>query len=318
MVNALMSDRFGIPAVMNKLPRAKRIAVLSALVEGCSVASVTRMTGVAKRSVLNLLVDLAMVCAAYMDANLRNLKCKRVQVDELWSFVGKKQKRATDADKACGKGDAWVWLGIDADSKLIVSYLVGQRDSDHAEAFITDLASRLANKIQLTSDGLRLYVDAVENAFGADVDYAQLVKQYTNTVEGEKRYSPAQCCGAVKTPVTGRPAMEHVSTSYSERLNLTVRMQDRRFTRLTNAFSKKIDNHTASTIIHVMWYNFVRRHATLRVSPAMEAGVTDHLWSLGEIVDLLEKHEAQEAAAQIKPSGLTPVRRRSEMVGQAK
>lgn len=304
-----MSERRRTTPLMNKLTRRQRVAVLAALVEGCSIASTTRMTGVAKRTVLNLLIDLAEVCAAYMDEHLRELSCQRVQVDELWSFVAKKQKRATDEDKACGRGDAWVWLGIDADTKLIVSYLVGQRDAEHAEAFIRDLASRVARRIQLTSDGLRLYVNAVEEAFGCEVDYAQLVKEYVGSVEGEKRYSPAQCCGAVKTPVTGNPDLKHVSTSFSERLNLTVRMQDRRFTRLTNAFSKKLDNHAASTVIHVFWYNFVRRHQALRVSPAMEAGVTDHLWSLAEVVMLLERHEAERAAA-LKPraSGLSPVR----------
>lgn len=305
-----MSDPHRTNTGMNKLPGAKRTQVLSALVEGCSVASTTRMTGAAKRSVLNLLVDLAEVCADYLDENVHDLKSRRVQVDEMWSFVGKKQKRASEADQACGKGDAWVWLGIDADTKLIISYLVGQRDGAHAEAFIKDLASRLAHRVQLTSDGLRLYVDAVEDAFGADVDFAQLVKQYSSTVEGEKRYSPAECCGAIKTPVTGSPDRKHISTSYSERLNLTVRMQDRRFTRLTNAFSKKIDNHTASVIVHVMTYNFCRVHKTLRVTPAMEAGLTDHVWGLEEVVALLEKREAATIAAMApKPSGLSPVRR---------
>ena len=303
-----MSDRSAITAYMNKLTRSDRVKVLAALVEGCSVASITRMTGVAKRTILNLMVDLAEVCDAYMNEHLVNLNCRRVQVDEMWSFVGKKNRRASDEEKACGLGDAWVWLAIDADTKLIASYLIGQRTAECAEQFITDLASRLANRTQLTSDGLRLYLDAVEKAFGCEVDFAQLVKNYTGSTDtGPRRYSPGACCGAVKTPVTGAPDSAHVSTSFSERANLTVRMQNRRFTRLVNSFSKKFDNHAASTVVHVFWYNFVRRHMTLRVSPAMEAGITDHLWGLDEMVELLEKREA--SAVVVKPSGLTPVRR---------
>jgi IS1 family transposase len=230
-----------------------------------------------------------------------------LQADEIWSFVGKKEKNTDAGDKACGMGDAWVWTGIDADSKLIVSYLVGQRTADCAATFITDLARRLANRVQLSTDGLKVYVDAVENAFGADVDFGQLVKSYTATIEGQKRYSPAQCCGAQKTPISGNPDSKHISTSYSERLNLTIRMQDRRFTRLTNAFSKKLENHVASVHLHNFYYNFCRMHKSLRMTPAMAAGITDRLWNMEDVVAMVEAKEA--AAAQPKPSGLVPVRR---------
>lgn len=305
-----MSDRSGIPSLMNKLSAAKRTQVLSALVEGCSVASITRMTGVAKRTVLALLVDLAEVCAEYMDKTIRDLNSRRVQVDEIWSYVGKHQRFATDSDISCGLGDSWVFLAIDADSKLIISHKVGQRDGATAEAFINDLASRLAHRVQLTSDGLRLYVEAVEAAFGADVDFAQLVKEYKGSVEGQRRYSPGVCCGAKKTPVTGSPDAAHINTSYIERANLTIRMQDRRFTRLTNAFSKKIDNHVASVIVHCMTYNFCRVHKTLRVTPAMEAKIAGHVWDLKEVVALLQAKEAEQiAAAAPKASGLSPIRR---------
>ena len=208
-----------------------------------------------------------------------------------------KQKHTDETDRACGKGDAWTWLAIDADTKLILSYLVADRGEESAKAFIGDLHTRLANKVQLTTDGLKVYLDAVEDSFGCDVDFAQLVKSYTAAIEDEKRYSPAQCCGAKKTPVTGTPDAKHISTSYSERLNLTVRMQDRRFTRLTNAFSKKLENHIASVHLHMFAYNFVRMHKTLRMTPAMAAGLTDRLWGVDDIVAMLDAKEAKEAQA---------------------
>jgi len=282
---------------MSKLTRDERISVLKQLLEGSSVSSTVRLTDVSMPTILKLLVDVGEVCAEAHDRLVRKVKSRRVQADEIWSFVGMKQKNTDEIDRACGKGDAWTWLGIDADNKLIVSYLVADRGEESAKAFISDLAARLAKRVQLTTDGLKVYLDAVEEAFGCDIDYAQLVKSYTATIEGEKRYSPAQCCGAVKTPVAGNPDHKHISTSYSERLNLTVRMSDRRFTRLTNAFSKKLENHIASVHLHVFAYNFVRVHKALRMTPAMAAGLTDHIWGVEEIVTLLEAKEAKEAQA---------------------
>lgn len=304
-----MLERSGIIRGMNKLTSAQRVAVLKQLVEGSSVASTSRLTDVSVPTILKLLVDVGEVCAEAHDRMVRGVKSRRVQADEIWSFVGKKEKRATAEDKACGLGDAWVWTAIDADNKLIISYLVGQRTADCADAFIADTAARLARRVQLTTDGLKVYLDAVEQAFGCDVDYAQLVKQYTSVVEGQKRYSPAQCCGALKTPITGNPNADHINTSYSERVNLTIRMQDRRFTRLTNAFSKKLENHAASVHLHNFWYNFGRVHKTLRVTPAMAAGVADHVWTMEEIVAMLEAKEAKAAAPKL--SGLVPVRRKT-------
>ena len=302
-----MLERSGIIAGMHRLPAAKRCQVLKALVEGCSVNSTARLTDVSVPAILKLLVDAGEACAETHDFMVRDVKSRRVQADEIWSFVGKKEKNTDESDKACGMGDAWVWTAMDADSKLIVSYLVGQRDAECAETFIVDLASRLKHRVQLTTDGLKVYVEAVEGAFGCDVDYAQLVKSYTSVIEGQKRYSPAQCCGAVKSTVTGSPDHAHVNTSYSERLNLTIRMQDRRFTRLTNAFSKKLANHIASVHLHNFFYNFCRIHKTLRTTPAMAAGITDRVWSVEDIIAIMEKREAPVT----KPSGLVPVRRKS-------
>jgi IS1 family transposase len=219
-----------------------------------------------------------------------NLKCRRIQCDEIWAFCYAKEKNIpTHMRSLPGVGDVWTWTALDADSKLIVSWLVGERDAGYATEFINDVASRLATRVQLTTDGLRPYLEAVENAFGADIDYAQLVKLYGQAPEAEKRYSPAECIGCERKRVEGNPDPSHISTSFVERQNLTMRMSMRRFTRLTNAFSKKIENLEAAVALHFMWYNFGRIHQTLRVTPAMEAGVTDHVWSVGEIVDLLEK-----------------------------
>jgi IS1 family transposase len=271
---------------MNRLPRDKQIAVVKALVEGCSIRATVRMTGVAKNTVTNLLVDLGSACEAYQAEHLVNLPCKRVQCDEIWSFVGAKQKNVNEG--AQGVGDVWTWTAIDADTKLIASWLVGDRGGDTAHSFISDLAGRLASRVQLTTDGHKVYLNAIENAFGNDIDYAMLVKQYGECHEGgEVRYSPAVCTGAKKEAISGNPDPAHVSTSYVERQNLTMRMSMRRFTRLTNAFSKKVENHAAAVALHFMHYNFARIHQTLRVTPAMAAGVTDHVWEIGEIVDLL-------------------------------
>jgi len=274
---------------MNQLTTEKRAQIIAALVEGCSIRSTVRMTGASKNTIAKLLVELGAACSEYLDKHLVNLNCKRVQVDEIWSFCYAKQKNVTPeiAEKNPFAGDVWTWTAIDADSKLIVSWIVGPRDGVTARIFVNDLANRLADRIQLTTDGLSVYLQAVERAFRGDVDYAQLVKIYGESSEGQKRYSPAECIGCERNVVVGYPDPEHVSTSYVERQNLTMRMSMRRFTRLTNAFSKKIENHVATVALHVMYYNFVRIHQTLRITPAMAAGVTDRLWSVADLVGLL-------------------------------
>ena len=279
---------------MNKLTTEERARILHLLCEGMSIRAITRLTGASKNTVAKLLIDAGKACAIYHDANVRNVKAARVQVDEIWSFTYAKQKNvATAKDAPEGAGDTWTWTAIDADSKMILSYLVGGRDSEYAMWFMDDLASRLANRVQLTSDGHRAYLEAVEGAFGADVDYAQLVKLYGNTPGSEVRYSPAECTGIRKRTVEGRPDADHVSTSYVERSNLTMRMHMRRFTRLTNAFSKKVENHAHAVALHMMYYNFVRIHKTLRVTPAMAAGVSDRLWDIADIAKLVEDAEGK-------------------------
>jgi IS1 family transposase len=247
------------------------------------------MTGVAKNTIVKLLVDLGAACSNYLDEHLVNLSCKRVQVDEIWSFCYAKAKNVTPeiAAKNPFAGDVWTWVAIDADTKLIPSWIVGPRDGVTARIFVNDLARRLANRIQLTSDGLSVYLAAVEKAFHGEVDYAMLQKIYNDTTEGQKRYSPAECIGCEKKIIDGYPDPAHISTSYIERQNLTMRMSMRRFTRLTNAFSKKIENHVAMVALHVMHYNYVRIHQTLRVTPAMEAGISNHAWDIQEIVSLM-------------------------------
>lgn len=282
---------------MNKLSNEDRARILHLLCEGMSIRAITRLTGASKNTVAKLLIDAGKACAAYHDANVRNLKSARVQVDEIWSFTYAKQKNVATAKAAPeAAGDTWTWTAIDADSKMILSYLVGGRDSEYAMWFMDDLASRLANRVQLTSDGHRAYLEAVEGAFGADVDYAQLVKLY-GSVGGkgaDVRYSPAECTGIAKRRVEGNPDEAHVSTSYVERQNLTMRMHMRRFTRLTNAFSKKVENHAHAVALHMMYYNFVRIHKTLRVTPAMAAGVADKLWEIADIIALIEAEEAKQ------------------------
>jgi IS1 family transposase len=274
---------------MNKLDTAKRAQIVSAIVEGCSIRSIVRMTGASKNTIAKLLVDLGAACSTYLDKHLVNLPCKRVQVDELWSFCYAKAKNVTPKIAAMNPsaGDVWTWVAIDADTKLIPTWAIGPRDSVTARIFVNDLASRLANRIQLTSDGLSLYLQAVEGAFRGDVDYAMLVKIYGETSEGQKRYSPAECVGCERKAIVGYPDPKHVSTSFVERQNLTVRMGLRRFTRLTNGFSKKIENHAAALAIFYMHYNFVRIHQSLRVTPAMAAGLSDRLWSVSDLVRLL-------------------------------
>jgi IS1 family transposase len=245
------------------------------------------MTGVAKNTVVKLLLDLADACANYHDRHVRNLRVRHLQCDEIWNFVGAKARNATPEQKAEGWGDTWTWTALDADSKLCVSYLVGGRDAGWAREFMEDCAGRIKNRVQITTDAHRAYLSAVEDAFGAEIDYAQLQKIYGAIPENETRYSPARCIGCDMKVVSGRPDPEHVSTSYVERQNLSMRMSIRRFTRLTNAFSKKVENHAAAVALWFMYYNFGRVHQTLRITPAMEAGIANHVWSIGEIVDLM-------------------------------
>jgi IS1 family transposase len=276
---------------MNKLDIAKRAAIVRCLVEGCSIRSTVRMTGASKNTIAKLLIELGDACSKYMDENLINLQSKRVQVDEIWSFIYAKQKNVpVEVGHNQIAGDVWTWVAIDADSKLVVSWMVGGRGAGYARRFLEDLSGRLATRIQLTTDGHQAYLLTVPESFQYDVDWAMLIKIYKGGIgkEAQRRYSPAECLGAKKEPMIGMPDPKHISTSYVERQNLTMRMSMRRFTRLTNAFSKKIENHVASLALHYMHYNFVRIHQTLRVTPAMAAGVTERLWDVEDIVALLD------------------------------
>ncbi|HSQ58979.1 MAG TPA: IS1 family transposase [Acidobacteriota bacterium] len=274
---------------MNRLSLKRRAQIVCALVEGNSIRATGRMTGTAKGTVLKLLVDLGRACSEYQNKALRNLLCKRLQLDEIWSFVGVKEKNRPERDRGTyGRGDVWTWTAICADTKLVPSWFVGTRDGGSASIFVEDLAGRLAGRVQITSDGHKAYLSAVEDAFGRDVDYAVLQKLYGVAPESEVRYSPAKCIGCRREAVMGAPDPAHVSTSFVERQNLTMRMSMRRFTRLTNAFSKKVENLEAAVALHFMWYNFGRIHQTLRVTPAMEAGVADHVWTAEEIAGLLD------------------------------
>ncbi len=279
---------------MNVLDAARRKQVVHALVEGNSIRATCRMTGVAKGTVLKLLADLGTACRAYHDANVRGLKCRRVQCDEIWSFVGAKDKNVLPDEQAFGRGSIWTWTALDSESKLIAAYHVGTRDAGCAYEFMTDLADRLASRVQLTTDGHKAYINAVADAFGpSGVDYAMLVKLYGEVPAGAARYSPPQCIGANLTPIMGSPEMEHVSTSHVERQNLTMRMSMRRFTRLTNGFSKKVENLGHAVALHFMFYNFCRVHQTLRVTPAMAAGIADHVWEIDELIALMPKPMAK-------------------------
>jgi IS1 family transposase len=254
------------------------------------------MTGVAKNTVVKLLADVGRACSIYQDKAFRILPCKRIECDEVWSFCGAKEKNTTAATRAKGWGDVWTWTALDADTKLIPCWYVGQRDAASAFHFMHDLSERMANRIQLTTDGLNLYLPAVADAFGDEVDYAQLVKIYGDGPKTEARYSPAQCMGAKRAVVTGSPEVAHISTSYIERSNLTLRMGNRRFTRLTNAFSKKVENHEHMLALFFCYYNFCKIHQTLRVTPAMEAGISNHVWDLEEIVGLIDYKSGAKAA----------------------
>jgi IS1 family transposase len=285
---------------VNKLPAAKRIQILSLLCEGVSMRAVARLADVSINTVGKLLVAAGRVCAEFHDEKVRGVKSRRVQVDEIWSFTYAKKKNVTAkiAEKIEGAGDTWTWTAIDADSKLVISWLVGGRSLEYAVPFMQDLRNRLANRVQLTSDGHRAYLEAVEDAFGMDVDYAQLVKLYGSTsIEDQRRYSPVECLGAIPTPITGTPDPKHISTSFAERQNLTMRMHMRRFTRLTNAFSKKFENHVHMVALYTVFYNFTKIHKTLRVTPAMAAGLADRVWDMADVVALIEESEMLVPAA---------------------
>jgi IS1 family transposase len=277
---------------MNILATDKRAQILNCLVEGCSMRSTSRLTGAAKKTVERMLVSAGTACAKFIDKTMRGLNCKLLQVDEVWSFTYAKQKNVPKHMQGNDKvGDTWTWIAIDSKSKLIPCWHVGKRNAKDAYLFVNDLAARLASRVQLTSDGLKAYVEAVEGAFGADIDYAQLIKLYGSDLgQDEVRYSPPVCTGTRKVRIAGQPDKALVSTSHIERQNLTLRMSNRRFTRLTNAFSKKLENHKHAAAIHFMHYNFCRIHQTLRVTPAMEAGITDHVWTMEEVVDLTDRN----------------------------
>jgi IS1 family transposase len=275
---------------MNRLPLKTRAQILSALVEGTAINAIVRMTGVSKVTILKLLKDVGEACLAYENKTLRNLPCKRIQCDEIWSFCYAKEKNVPyDKQGQFGFGNVWTWTAIDEDTKLLCSWMVGDRGASTAHAFMTDLASRLANRVQLSTDGHRAYLDAVERAFGSEVDYAMVVKLYgQDDRETDAHYSPSVCIDCRKVEITGSPNPKHISTSHVERHNLTIRMHMRRYTRLTNAHSKKIENHQYAFALHAMFYNFARVNQAIRVTPAMEAGISDHIWSMEEIASLAD------------------------------
>jgi IS1 family transposase len=278
---------------MNKLSTKERAQIIGLMVEGMSIRAISRTTGASKNTIGKLLRDAGTACSEYQDKALRNLYCKRLQLDEIWSFVAMKAKNVPQDRKGeFGIGDVWTWTAIDADTKLIASWRVGDRSGETARDFVDDLASRLAGRVQITTDGHNAYLSAIEGAFGVDVDYAMLEKIYATPMEAPGRYSPSACVGAKRKRVTGNPDEKHVSTSFAERQNLTMRMSLRRFTRLTNAFSKKLENHVYALAIYFMHYNFVRIHQTLRVTPAMAAGVTTSLWSIADMVKVVDDWEA--------------------------
>ena len=269
---------------MNVLPMEKQIQIVSSLVEGNSVRATARMVGVEHKTVMRVLLRVGDRCARLLNERMRRLPCKLIQMDEIWTFVGKKEKRVRFDDNPEVVGDQYVFVAMDSETKLIPSFRIGKRNAANAWYFVQDLQTRLANRIQLTSDGFRPYKDAVDDAFGVDVDYAMLVKMYSDSGQADTRYSPGEIVDSRPIPITGNPKLHLISTSHIERQNLTIRMQLRRFTRLTNAFSKKLENLKAAMSVHFCWYNFCRIHQTLRVTPAMEAGIADHVWSLEEVV----------------------------------
>jgi IS1 family transposase len=286
---------------MNRLPTQCRAQILSMMVEGVSLRAISRLTGTGKNTLARLLAEFGVVCADYHNRAVRNVRVRRLQCDEVWSFVGAKAKNTTPKKKAEGWGDTWTWTAIDADTKLCLSYLVGGRDLGWAKEFMEDCASRIRGRVQVTTDGHKAYLEAVEGAFGMDCDYAQLQKIYGAPSDEEtRRYSPARCIGTDMKVVSGNPDPKHISTSYVERQNLSMRMGMRRFTRLTNGFSKKIDNHIAAVEIYFMHYNFCRVHQSLRITPAMAAGITDHVWSVEEVCTLAERSTNPRREAEKK------------------
>jgi IS1 family transposase len=273
---------------MNKLSIERRARILACLCEGNSVRATCRLTDSSKDAVLKAVVDAGVACAKYQDERFHNLSCKRIQADEIWSFVYSKAKNVPEEKRGqFGYGDVWTWTAIDADTKIVPCWYVGTRSAHAAETFMRNLASRLANRIQLSTDGYHFYLNGVDDAFDGEIDYGMIIKQYGNSPESEKRDSPAVCLGVEKTEVRGRPENKHISTSYVERQKLTIRMQNRRFTRLTNALSKKIDNHRHALALFYMYYNFGRVHQALRMTPAMAANVADHIWTMEEIAGLI-------------------------------
>jgi IS1 family transposase len=281
---------FSMKIDVNKLSQAKRTQILAMLCEGSSMRSISRVADVSINTVSKLLVEAGEACLILHDDTVRNVKASRIQCDEIWSFCHAKAKNVATAKAAPeGAGDVWTWTAIDADTKLIVSYYVGDRSGESAMVLMDDLKARLVNRVQLTTDGHKAYLEAVEGAFGGDVDFAQLVKLYGPTITAPGRYSPADCTGIKKIRREGNPDIAHVSTSFVERQNLTMRMSMRRFTRLTNAFSKKLDNHIHALALFFVFYNFTRIHKTLRISPAMAAGITDRLWSLDDVIAKIDE-----------------------------
>jgi IS1 family transposase len=282
----------------NVLSNEKRAQILAVLCEGMGINAATRITGVSKNTVLKLLADAGEACAKYQDEAMKNLTCKRVECDEIWSFVGMKQKNVpVEMQGTFGIGDVYTWTAIDSETKLIPCWHVGTRDLDSAREFISDLATRLANRVQLTTDGHKAYLEAVEESFGRDVDFAQLVKIYGGdgkSMGDARRYSPSEFTGSEKRVITGSPDDKHISTSYVERQNLTMRMHMRRFTRLTNAFSKKLENHMHAISLYFMFYNFCKIHKSLRITPAMQAGISNKLWEISDIVALIPVEEPKK------------------------
>src|SRR6266496_4679154 len=286
---------------MNRLNSQARAQVVSCLIEGCSIRSTVRMTGVAKKTVMRLLVEVGEVCADYQDRVFRDLRSKRLQLDEMWAWIYCKEKNRTEeiAKKNPDAGDVWLWVCVDADSKLVPSWRLGQRDLATATDFVDDIAKRVKGRVQITTDALKTYVNVIEDAFGGQADYAQLQKIYGAPEEKDTRYSPARCIGCEMKEVSGRPDPKHVSTSFVERQNWTVRTTMRRYTRLSNGFSRKLENHAAATALNYFAYNFIKIHRTLRVSPAMAAGVTDCLWDVNDLVALWESYEQRRAERQV-------------------
>jgi IS1 family transposase len=280
---------------MNKLPVARRVAILKSLTEGCSLRATARIVGVSINTVVKMLIDAGKACAEYQHEVMRNLPCQRLQLDEIWGFIYAKDKNVPkEMAGQVGVGSIWTWIAIDADTKLIPTWLVGLRDGDYAREFVADLSKRLANRVQVTTDGLKVYLEAMEAGFGGAVDYAQLIKVYGPSPDGEHRYSPAECIESQARGITGNPQAADISTSYVERQNLQVRMRNRRFTRLTNAFSKKLENLEHSVALHFFVYNFITRHGTLRMPPALKAGVADHWWTFEDLVKLIDRPEQPE------------------------